>query len=1076
MQTNRSRIRIVAISLVVILATIAAAYLVLPDLLNLDNYKEQILAELQKSLKRPVTYSTARFTFNLGPAISLDSVVVKEPDSPETFLSVNRLTCRLELIPLLKKKIVIHSLLAEKPDIRIVRNPDGTFNFSDLLEGSDADGMPLEVHQLRIRNGEITFRDRFYKQGEVVTRLSGTDLYLEQLTRGAKSSFKLSARLGGGASGSFSINGKIKVAPKGTAILESSIDARIAAKKLEAGHFWPYYSQYVPFKKILGAVDTEADFHGRLKEFTSSGKISIASLHFDYQPIFKRPLTSKSITLKYSMEVNSRDISIKAVEAVIDGSEIKGSCAIRDYRSKDPRITAQAVSSKFDYAKYSQFIPYGIIVKDTSEWIEQHLAGGVYQLDEGRLDGLISQILHMEKGENYNILSIRGRVENGLVSYGRTVPAFNRIKGVLEMKGKDFFLHKMSGRFGESPLTLEGAITDYPLDSPSAYPFRMTISPGKNEIAWLLGSNKSKSLHYNGNSSMTLTGEGYTSGYNLAGEWDLTPATYSYSNFVKKPVGTTSTMKFKGSINRKEALLSYLHYTLDGAALDLSAKYPFAASKTLDLVLNTNLFSLDNFAAFCPRLSPYQPSGRVQLSLKGTSKDPDMEEFGWQGTLSLTNASFHYSPAEKPVSSITGTVSFEDKAMESSQLTARIGSTVLTGKGSINSLNPLAFNSAFSTQKIDLADFGLAKEKSSPKITKVRGDVSYKDNRLLIKNLSGILNNSQMTVKGSVIDLESPTADLSVTSPYLDISDLILLSALEKRAGERSAKNTASPTLTATVKAESGTFVGADFKKLTASVHLDSNRLQVKSLDAATMHGDLTTKGTIDFLTSTAAYQFDFRLTDAAAEEVLHLFSVSKKEMTGNLTLEGNLTAKGVTVEELKKSLSGKIKAHASKGTLHQFPILSKIFSILNVSQLFKLRLPDMVSEGMPYNDVKGTLLFKGGAMSSTDMFVSSNAMNISMVGGYDYVNDNLDCTVGLQPLQTVDKVISKIPIVGWILTGKEKSLISTYFEVKGKSGSPNVSAIPVKALGKGVLGIFKRMFQLPAKLVTDTGEVILGN
>jgi len=135
-----------------------------------------------------------------------------------------------------------------------------------------------------------------------------------------------------------------------------------------------------------------------------------------------------------------------------------------------------------------------------------------------------------------------------------------------------------------------------------------------------------------------------------------------------------------------------------------------------------------------------------------------------------------------------------------------------------------------------------------------------------------------------------------------------------------------------------------------------------------------------------------------------------------------------------------------------------------------------MVSEGMPYNDIKGTLTFNNGTMSSTDLFVASNAMNISMVGGYDYVRDNLDCTVGLQPFQTVDKVVSKIPIVGWIITGKEKSVITTYFEVKGKSSAPNVSAIPVKSLGKGVLGIFKRVFQLPAKLVTDTGEVILGN
>jgi len=203
MQTNSRRIRLLSISLIVILATIASAYLFLPKLLDLDNYKEQIISEIQKALKRPVSYSSGKFTFNFGPAFSFDSVVVKEPDSAETFLSARRVICRLDLIPLLRKKMVIHSLLAEKPDIRIVRGLDGKLNISDLFEGGEQEGMPLEVGHLRIKNGTITFHDRFFQQEEVVTKLSDTDLSLEKLTRGAKSAFKLSAELGGGASGSF---------------------------------------------------------------------------------------------------------------------------------------------------------------------------------------------------------------------------------------------------------------------------------------------------------------------------------------------------------------------------------------------------------------------------------------------------------------------------------------------------------------------------------------------------------------------------------------------------------------------------------------------------------------------------------------------------------------------------------------------------------------------------------------------------------------------------------------------------------------------------------------------------------
>ncbi|HRY37960.1 MAG TPA: hypothetical protein P5347_04500, partial [Smithellaceae bacterium] len=82
---------------------------------------------------------------------------------------------------------------------------------------------------------------------------------------------------------------------------------------------------------------------------------------------------------------------------------------------------------------------------------------------------------------------------------------------------------------------------------------------------------------------------------------------------------------------------------------------------------------------------------------------------------------------------------------------------------------------------------------------------------------------------------------------------------------------------------------------------------------------------------------------------------------------------------------------------------------------------------------------------------------------------------IGIQPLQTVDKIVSNIPVVGWILTNDTKSLITLYFQAQGKRSDPTVNAISVSSMSKGVLDIFKKLFQLPEKLITDTGEVILG-
>ena len=208
----------------------------------------------------------------------------------------------------------------------------------------------------------------------------------------------------------------------------------------------------------------------------------------------------------------------------------------------------------------------------------------------------------------------------------------------------------------------------------------------------------------------------------------------------------------------------------------------------------------------------------------------------------------------------------------------------------------------------------------------------------------------------------------------------------------------------------------------------------------------------------------------------MHAMGVKKQEVTGTLSLQGELSAKGESALEIRRSLLGAVKLKAEHGSVRKFSTLSKVLSILNVSQLLKFQLPDMVSGGMPYNRITGDLAFRDGSASTSNLFLDSNAINLSAVGKLDLMRNELNLTIGVQPLQSVDKVVSRIPIVGWILTGKDHSLITTYFEAKGPIEDPQVTAVPVKSLARGVLNIFKRVFELPGKLFTDTGEVVIGN
>lgn len=1062
-------------TLVILLLLIGGGAYVGVRLLQLDSHKDQILAELQKSLKRTVKYDKGSFSFNFGPAFTFTNVKILEKGDTANFITTEKLTFKIALLPLLEKRLVFNEIVLDKPMISLLRDKSGTFNISDLLEEKPEE-ITLQIKGIRIKKGQVRLLDLAAGPDPINITLEETDLSLNQLMRGRKCDFRLATYIAGaGKRETITLTGSAKLAEKDKPLSETRVTAAVLAKNLNVERYWPYYSRFVPFKKILGHVDIDSTFKGKLTGFTSKGNIKISSLRFDYPQVFHSVLAPHALFFSYDMELGPRDINVKTVDLTIDGLKVKGSCNIRDIRSGDIRITAHATSSTVRLEEYYRYIPYGIIVKDTSEFIEQHIKGGFFRLYDGRLDGRISQITHMEKGENYNILAIRGSVEKGLVTYGSDTPSFNNIKGELEIRGKDFLLHRMTGDFGGSPFSLEGKIADFPLDKPTSYPFEMTITPRPAEIAWLSGKDTGKKLNISGDSKLRLAGDGYTSNYQLSGEWDLTPATCSYPGLLNKPAGRQSQLSFKGSINKHEARLASLQYNLFPLSLAVSGGYSFTGKNQLAVDIKSNQFQIQEVAPLLPAVGIYQPSGKLQVTVRGDSPTGRPADLHWGGAASFSGFSFKPSGQVKPVSNMNGTINFDGTTLETSQLVARLGNSTIYGKGSMVGLKNPALTLAFSAPSLDLADLGLSAPQKEVKASKVQGYVILKDNNLQIKALSGQIGNTIATIKGTVQDISNPKIDITVSSPHLEPDDLFILTALEKHGNKDGPP--VNVTMKAIIHADSGKLKEIDFEKLNTTILLENGILYLQPLELLAFGGHVTGKGRLDFDANGTSprYQLSYSMEKVSVDRLLQAFSVKKQQISGTMSLQGELTAKGKNSVELKKSALGSLKFRCEKGSLRKFAILSKIFSILNVSQLLSFQLPDMISGGMPYNGITADISIRDGIASSQNFFIASDAMKISAVGKIDLVKDDVEATIGVQPLQTVGKVVNRIPVVGWILTGKDKTFLTTYFEAKGKLEDPDVKAIPVKSMAKGVLNIFIRVFELPAKLITDTGEVLIG-
>ncbi len=1071
MKISSGFIKISGVLLATVATLVIATAFFLPYLLDVNAYRTEIVTALQQSLNRPVNFSSGSFAWHYGPSFEFKSFVVKERDGNADFISARKITVQLALIPLLEKKVELKSLTLDEASISLFRTQEGTLNIDDLLKPGK-DTVRVKFQKIRINKGTILWNDWEGRKEPFSASLRNINLAADHLERGHKGHLKVTAAIpaSSGSPTLLALSGNLHLPAREKSLLETALDCNLSLKQVEIGKFWPYFGKFIPFDNTFGRLDLTTSFKGMVQDFSAKGKIVVNGSTVNWPTIFHGALSPKTLHLEYTLKLTKQMIDIPSVDLGMEGFRIKGSFRIQDYLSKDPRITAKASTpSTFRYEDVRNYVPYGIIENSTADYIENKIKGGIFKLDAGVLDGRISQITHMEIGQNCNTLMIRGPVEKAVLSYGPKAPTFNNIKGVIELKGINFNLVGMTGNFGTSPFSLDGSISEYNTDKPGDYPLRMDITPHTAEIAWLAKIAGLTKLEYSNGSSLRLTGGGHYSAYKLNGEWDLKQAAYSLPGYVSKPLSMPQTLKFNSVIGRESTKVTYVNYALQSLVITGSGLIGYGEKPYLGFDLQTNQFVMGDNLPILSMFHGYKPQGTVQAHLRGGGDPDNLSAMDYNGAVDLTR--FSFKPADlKQFSAMNGSIVFKGNSLETSGITAHYGSSVITAKAAVKSFINPEYDLTIYSPQLRLRDINLAESRPEASVKRFNANCTLRKDALILHSASGIINSSNFSLNGVYQTGRTRQATLFVTSSKLDLEELRIFAA----PGTENS-HTPGPDVKLTLTVGSGNLGKMSFSKLNAVAQQEKGVINLQNLSTDILGGKLTAKGKITPGGELGdRYDLTLDIARADAEKLFSALDVSH-EVTGTLTLHGDLTARGTTLVDIKKSALGTIQLGMNNGKFRKFSVLSKVFSILNVSQLLKFKLPDMTSGGMPYSTIKGNIALKDGILTTKDLFISSNAINMSIVGTADIIKEELNLTLGAQPLQTVDKIVNRIPIVGWLLTGKDKDLVTAYFEAKGTWSNPQVSAIPVKSMGKGLLNIFIRAFELPVRLFTDTGEVILG-
>jgi hypothetical protein len=178
--------------------------------------------------------------------------------------------------------------------------------------------------------------------------------------------------------------------------------------------------------------------------------------------------------------------------------------------------------------------------------------------------------------------------------------------------------------------------------------------------------------------------------------------------------------------------------------------------------------------------------------------------------------------------------------------------------------------------------------------------------------------------------------------------------------------------------------------------------------------------------------------------------------------LYGRIFAQGKP-EDLFKAMEGDIEFHAKDGRIYYWIGLSRILEFINVTEIYRGKFPDMQKEGLPYKLISARGSFQNGRFTIKEITLDGPTMEMVAQGEVDLRNQQMNFTVLVAPLKTVDRIIKLIPLVRDILAG---TLVAIPVRVSGDLKDPKVTALSPSAIGSELLAIMKRTIGLHFKVI----------
>jgi hypothetical protein len=353
-----------------------------------------------------------------------------------------------------------------------------------------------------------------------------------------------------------------------------------------------------------------------------------------------------------------------------------------------------------------------------------------------------------------------------------------------------------------------------------------------------------------------------------------------------------------------------------------------------------------------------------------------------------------------------------------------------------------------------------------------RIDLEGEGSLLHVRDLTVDWAEQKATIRGEISrQAAGPVIRAEVDSPGIVLD--ALLPAREATEGETGSAPRQAPEMlelwplplsgTLEVRADYLQFQRFRVQPVRAKLALEPERAELK-VDEAALCG-------IDFPFTVTAVpgHFDTVMRLSAKgqelESVAQCFTDQRVLITGRFDLDAEFTAKG-RARDVAEVLEGPVEFHAQAGQIRKFALLGNILSLASVSSVLQKGVT-LGGQGFGYRDLIVRGRFGGGKFTVEQAALDSDALGLAATGSVSVVDYKGDLTVLVAPFGRLDRLVRKLPIIGYIVGG---TFTSIPVGVSGDMRDPLVVPLGPGAVSSQLVGIFERTLKLPGKLLEPLG------